>query len=131
MKQPSGEEAATPPYVALHERLRAVARGLEGAGHASEAEALHATLDAWWREQQAWDADLSRLLGLHHEINNALVGVRGNTQLLMMGPAGQLPGTRERLEVVIRESVRIQEAAGRLRELKLVVGGAGPTSHAA
>lgn len=131
MKHPADGGAVPPPYAVLHERLLELAQSIEAGGHPSEAEALRTTVASWWREQQDWDVRLAHSLGLHHEINNALVGVRGNTQLLLMGPAGQQPGTRERLEVVIRESIRIQEAAGRLRELRLVVGGAGPTSFAA
>ena len=61
---------------------------------------------------------MARQLGVHHDINNALVGVRGNAQLLLMGPAGQTPGARDRLEVVLRESDRIREAAHRLNALK-------------
>ena len=125
MKEAAHGETPAPPYAALRERLMELALTLEGAGRTNEAEALRRTVNDWWRDQQQWDTRLSQGLGLHHEINNALVGVRGNTQLLLMGPAGQQPGTRERLEVVIRESGRIQEAAGRLRELRLVIGGAG------
>jgi nitrogen-specific signal transduction histidine kinase len=131
VKEGARGEAPVPPYVALRDRLVELVRVLDGADRTAEAEMLRGMLAEWWREQQQWDARLSAGLGLHHEINNALVGVRGNTQLLLMGPAGQQPGTRERLEVVIRESGRIQEAAGRLRELKLVVGGPGNSSLAA
>jgi signal transduction histidine kinase len=129
--QPLAGDVAPPPYALLRERLLELARGIEASGHAVEADSLRATVTSWWQEQQVWDARLAQSLALHHEINNALVGVRGNTQLLLMGPAGQQPGTRERLEVVIRETGRIQEAAGRLRELKFVVGGSGPSSLAA
>jgi nitrogen-specific signal transduction histidine kinase len=71
------------------------------------------------------------VLGVHHEINNALVGVRGNTQLMLMDPSGPGPGARERLEVVLRESGRIQEATLRLRDLKGVLGSPVPRSDAA
>lgn len=131
MKNPADGETTPPPYAVLYQRLLELAQDIEATGHGSAAEALRTTVASWWREQHDWDVALAQSLGLHHEINNALVGVRGNTQLLLMGPAGQQPGTRERLEVVIRESIRIQEAAGRLRELRLVIGGGGPASFAA
>jgi nitrogen-specific signal transduction histidine kinase len=72
----------------------------------------------WWTEQQAWNDAFSNRLRLYHEINNALVGVRGNAQLLLLGPLGSEPEVRQRLEVMIRESTRIKEAASRLRELR-------------
>jgi nitrogen-specific signal transduction histidine kinase len=68
---------------------------------------------------------------VHHEINNASVGVRGNAQLMLMQPAGQAPGVRERLEVVLRESGRIQEATVRLGELKGLLGRPVQRPHAA
>jgi len=74
---------------------------------------------------------------VYHDINNALVGVRGNAQLLLMGPAGAVPGARDRLEVVLRESDRIREAAHRLNALKSVLAALaresepGPASRAA
>jgi len=67
-------------------------------------------------------------LSVNHDINNALVGVVGNTQLLGMGPAANVPGVKERLEVIAREANRIKGAASRLSELKhalLVEGGLG------
>jgi signal transduction histidine kinase len=67
-------------------------------------------------------------LSVNHDINNALVGVVGNTQLLGMGPAAAVPGVKERLEVIAREANRIKGAASRLSELKhalLVEGGLG------
>lgn len=111
-------EGMTPPWEALRGRLEAEAVALANAGDEARAAALRAVVDQWWSEQQAWNARAMELLGVHHEINNALVGVRGNAQLMLMNPAVQQPGLRERLEVVLRESSRIQEAAGRLAELK-------------
>ena len=72
-------------------------------------------------------------LSINHDINNALVGVFGNAQLLALGPAGQMPGVKERLEVIQREAKRIKDAALRLAEIKhsLIVegnGGGGGTS---
>jgi len=106
------------PHAALRITLQAVARRLETAGQADVARELGEATETWWQRQQGWTAELARELGVHHEINNALVGVRGNAQLLLMGPAAQAPGARDRLEVVLRESDRIREAAQRLNALK-------------
>ncbi len=67
-------------------------------------------------------------LSVNHDINNALVGVFGNAQLLSLGPAGQMPGVKERLDVIQREAKRIKDAALRLSEIKhsLIVEGRGP-----
>ena len=46
-------------------------------------------------------------LSVNHDINNALVGVFGNAQLLALGPAGQMPGVKERLDVIQREAKRM------------------------
>ena len=104
---------------------------LEAAGASEAAASLRALVQEWWTEQQAWNTRLTEVLGVHHEINNALVGIRGNAQLLLMNPAVQQQGIRDRLEVVLRESGRIQEATGRLSELKTGCGGAVPKSRAA
>jgi nitrogen-specific signal transduction histidine kinase len=60
---------------------------------------------------------VERLAELHHEINNALVGVRGHAQLLLHG-VGDQPRARERLEVILRESARIEKAVRQIRELQ-------------
>jgi len=119
-----------PPFETLHQRLMELANGIEAESPAA-AGALRETLESWWREQLEWNRETAALLSLHHEINNALVGVRGNAQLLMIGPAGKVPGVRERLEVVIRESERIQQAAARLRGLKATLGNREPGARAA
>ncbi len=119
------------PWLALHARLVEQADALARDGHADAAAALRATLESWWSEQRAWDEAAARVLGAHHDINNALVGVRGHAQLLMMGPVSQQPGVRDRLEVMLRESARIQEAAGRIRELRQALGGDGVPARAA
>jgi nitrogen-specific signal transduction histidine kinase len=98
-----------------------VARRLEAGGDGLNAGELRAALEAWVCEHRSWMAELARQLGLHHDINNALVGVRGNVQLLLMGPAAQAPGARDRLEIVLRESDRIREAATRLNALKVAL----------
>jgi signal transduction histidine kinase len=117
----AGALNGTPPG-APHPVLRAaildIARRLEAGGQAETACELRAALETWWREQLGWTGELARQLGVHHDINNALVGVRGNAQLLLMGPAAQAPGARDRLEVVLRESDRIRESAQRLNALK-------------
>ena len=124
-------QPGAPPHARLLEPLTAAADALERAGAAESAAMLRATVSAWWEEQQHWNARLAETLGVHHEINNALVGVRGNAQLILMSPAAQAPAIRERLEVVLRESGRIQEAAARLRDLKQVLGGNVPGARAA
>src|SRR5262249_49726466 len=120
-----------PPWLGLRERLLARAAACGQAGHPAEADGLRALVAEWWREQEPWNERMEAMLELHHEINNALVGVRGNVQLMLMNPAGQVPGLREKLEVVLRESGRIQEATARLRDLKSVLGGPHPRPRAA
>jgi nitrogen-specific signal transduction histidine kinase len=119
-----------PPYDALRARLVALADALDAKSPEAAAE-LRAVLEHWWADQLEWNGRIAASLGVHHEINNALVGVRGNAQLVMIGPAGQQPGVRERLEVVIRESERIQQAAARLRGLKSAFGSPDAPSRAA
>ena len=125
------------PHAALRTTLLDVARRLEAAGQTGAADELRAALERWWREQLGWTGGLARQLGVYHDINNALVGVRGNAQLLIMGPAGAVPGARDRLEVVLRESDRIREAACRLNALKSALAAlvreseSGPASRAA
>lgn len=118
----------TPPWEAFRDRLVREADAAEARGDRVGAESLREALASWWTRQLVWNARMADALGAHHEINNALVGIRGNAQLLLMNPAVQVPGIRERLEVVLRESGRIQEAAGRLRHLK--ASGSGPSSAA-
>jgi nitrogen-specific signal transduction histidine kinase len=121
---------APPPYEALRARLLALADALAAKSPEAAAE-LRAAVEHWWTDQLDWNARIAATLAVHHEINNALVGVRGNAQLVMIGPAGQQPGVRERLEVVIRESERIQQAAARLRGLKSAFGSPDAPSRAA
>ncbi len=117
----AGPPVPAPPQTALCQRVRAVAEQLQAAGEARLASELREALETWMREQRGWTVDLARQLGVHHDINNALVGVRGNVQLLLLGPAGQASGTRDRLEVVLRESDRIRDAATRLNALKIAL----------
>ena len=120
-----------PPFAHLRERLSTEADTLERSGATAAARTLREATQEWWVEQSEWNARVAELLSVHHEINNALVGVRGNAQLILMNPGSQSPGIRERLEVVLRESSRIQEAAVRLRDLKGILGGDVPGSRAA
>ena len=126
-----GERLAPPPFLRLRERLEEQAATIESGGDPHTAAALRALVEAWWFEQESWNARVRDVLGVHHEINNALVGVRGNTQLMLMDASGHVSGARERLEVVLRESGRIQEATLRLRDLKGVLGSPVPRSDAA
>jgi len=127
----TAEPLPRPPYERLREQLLAQASAQERGGDPEGAAAIRALLDGWWAEQEQWNTRVRDALGVHHEINNALVGVRGNAQLMLMNMAGQTPAVRERLEVVLRESGRIQEATVRLRELRQVLGSPIPRPHAA
>jgi hypothetical protein len=117
-----------PPWEALRAHLLAQAEEIEQRGDPSNAAALREAVAGWWVEQLEWNRRLVELLRLHHEINNALVGVSGNAQLLLMKPAGQQPGVKERLEVVLRESGLIEEAAHRLRKVRGAFGGSPPVA---
>ena len=125
------ERLEPPPFLRLRARLEEEAAIMDHAGEPRAAAALRALNDEWWFEQESWNTRVRDVLGVHHEINNALVGVRGNTQLMLMDPSGPGPDARERLEVVLRESGRIQEATLRLRDLKGVLGSPVPRSDAA
>ena len=127
----SGGRFVPPPAHALRTRLLATADDLARAGQEPAARALRATVEAWWAEEEAWLAGIVTVLRIHHEINNALVGVRGNAQLLLMTPTSEQPGVRERLEVIVRESTRIKEAAARINELKASIVGPGSSARAA
>ena len=120
-----------PPYERLREQLLEKASARERDGDPEGAAAMRSMVDGWWNEQEQWNTRVRDVLGVHHEINNALVGVRGNAQLMLINMAGQTPAVRERLEVVLRESGRIQEATVRLRELRQVLGSPVPRPHAA
>ena len=121
----AGERDDVSPWEWLGARMAQEAEAAAVRGDDASAVTLRELAQEWRNVQQELDARMTDLVGAHHEINNALVGIRGNAQLLLMNPAGQLPGIRERLEVVLRESGRIQEAAGRLRDCK--PGGGGPS----
>lgn len=128
----SPQEFALPasPHETLRRQLLAVADELQAADP-TRAQQLQALVTTWWDELSRWEARLAQVLGVHHEINNALVGVRGNAQLLLMDPNVQSPVVREKLDVLLRESGRIRDAAVRLRELKAAIHGPGSSSRAA
>ena len=125
------------PHATLRACLLDVVRHLEADGQTEAADRLRLALETWWRDQRVWTDEVMRQLGVHHDINNALVGVRGNVQLLLMGPATQAPGVKDRLGVVLRESDRIREAALRINALKMALttvaheGESTPSSRAA
>jgi len=119
------------PHDELKRHLLALADELQIGGDPARARELQMLVATWWDELARWEGRLAQMLGVHHEINNALVGVRGNAQLLLLDPNAQSPVIREKLEVLLRESGRIRDAAARLRELKAALHGPGTSSRAA
>ena len=109
------------PWPALRAELLRHAEEHARAGDEVGAARLRALVDAWWDEQCAWAHQVVETLRLHHEVNNALVGVSGNAQLLLLGPPGRQPAVRERLEIVLREARRIEVAVQRLRALRVAL----------
>src|SRR5437867_10963459 len=93
-------EFPLPLWHGLKVRLMDRAAELAIAGDAAGAAVLRTLIESWWREQQQWDTAARELLRANHEINNALVGVSGNAQLMLLSPAGQQPKIRERPQVV-------------------------------
>jgi len=71
---------------------------------------------------ESWERDLrgrvSAVLATHHDMNNALTGVFGNAQLVLLGPASEVPGVRQRLETLLREAERLRDATAQLRTLR-------------
>jgi hypothetical protein len=117
MVHPTTSPVPPPPWKELRERLLGRADDIAD-GDPAGAAVLRALVESWWEDQEEWNAALIEELRLHHDINNALVGISGNAQLLLLSPVAQQPALRERLEVVLRESTRIEYAARRLRALK-------------
>lgn len=110
------------PRPGMDAELEAIAALLRTrAGDSGAAELADRVEQAGQRLSDETDA-LKRLflssLSVNHDINNALVGVVGNAQLLGLGPAAALPGVKERLDVIARESNRIKQATLKLSELK-------------
>jgi len=96
----------------------ALAEWLEGHGNAEGAERARVLAD----RLLVWEAEVTRRTGealaVHHEIRNALTGVLGNAQLVLMGAAAEVPGVRRRLEVLIQEAERIKEITDRLHKAR-------------
>ena len=109
------------PWTALRTTLLAHADEHERAGDELGAARLRQLVGGWWEEQNVWSGQVVETLRLHHEVNNALVGVSGNAQLLLLGPLGSQPGARERLETVLREARRIEGLVSRLRALRAAI----------
>jgi signal transduction histidine kinase len=118
----NGPVPSTPPWHALRARLLERSEAMRAAGDGAGAALLHAIVESWWQEQQLWDSALREALMANHEINNALVGVSGNVQLLLMSAIGRHPGVRERLETVLREAGRVERATRNLAERKAQLG---------
>jgi len=110
------------PRPVMDAELEAIAALLRTrVGDAGAAELAERVEQAGLRLSGETDSLKRRLLSslsVNHDINNALVGVVGNAQLLGLGPAAALPGVKERLEVIARESNRIKQATLKLSELK-------------
>jgi signal transduction histidine kinase len=111
-----------PPWETLYQRLLERAEGMRAAGDEAGAAVLHALVQEWWGEQQEWTEELCEALRANHEINNALVGVSGNVQLLLLSPTGREPGVKERLQTILREAGRVERAARGLQETKSRLG---------
>jgi signal transduction histidine kinase len=97
---------------------RYFARGLLERGDeelARQAQALAEQVESW---ESAWRRRVTEVLAAHHEMNNALTGVFGNAQLVLLGPASELPGVRQRMESLLREAERLRDATSQLRALR-------------
>jgi signal transduction histidine kinase len=95
-----------------------IAAWLEGRGENEAAGRVRALADHLieWESQvtrQAGDA-----LAVHHDIRNALTGVLGNAQLVLMGPGADVPGVRRRLESLVHEAERIKDITDRLHQAR-------------
>ena len=126
--RPPAAAVPPPPWKELRERLLGRADEIAD-GDPAGAAVLRTLVESWWEDQREWNEALLEELRLHHDINNALVGISGNAQLLLLSPVAQQPALRERLEVVLRESTRIEYAARRLRALKTAFEHDGNGGH--
>jgi len=124
-------DGAVAPADGFRQRLHVIANQVAAAGMPESADALRGEIETWWMEQQGREQSLTTLLELHHEINNALVGVRGHAQIMLHGSAASEPKVRDRLEVIIRESGRIEKAAQQVRKISHHLAGFDPASLAA
>jgi len=119
---PLGTPSSAPPWVTLRDRLLERAEGMNASGDVTGAAVLRAMVESWWGEQQRWTEELGEALRANHEINNALVGVSGNAQLLLLSPTGQQPAVKERLQIILREASRVERAARDLQETRARLG---------
>ena len=122
MNVPLGTPSSAPPWVTLREQLLERAAGMNASGDETGAAMLRALVESWWGEQQRWTETLREALRANHEINNALVGVSGNAQLLLLSPTGQQPAVKERLQIILREANRVERAARELQETRARLG---------
>ena len=114
---------------------RELAEWLEGKNQPEAAERVRALSD----HLIEWEARVTRQVGealaVHHDIRNALTGVLGNAQLVLMGPGAEVPGVKRRLESLIHEAERIKDITDRLHraraDLLAAESGASPTDGAA
>jgi signal transduction histidine kinase len=82
---------------------------------ARQAQALAEQVESW---ESAWRRRVTEVLATHHEMNNALTGVFGNAQLVLLGPASEVPGVRQRLESLLKEAERLRDATAQLKALR-------------
>jgi signal transduction histidine kinase len=112
------------------ERLSSLAQWLESRGQeqaAEETRRVNESLDAW---EAALARRAAAPLAAHHDIRNALTGVLGNAQLLLMGPAAEVPGVRKRLESLTREAERIRDMADALARARVELMGTADRAQA-
>jgi len=98
----------------IRSRLLEVARVIGEAGSpelAGELREIAEGLDEFAARDGASGAPPLPSTAALHEIHNALVGIRGHARLLMASSAGEQPRVRDGLEVILRESSRIEKAA--------------------
>ena len=95
-----------------------LARWLEEGGQPEAAERVRVLAD----HLIEWEAQVTRqateALAVHHDIRNALTGVLGNAQLVLMGPGAEVPGVRRRLESLVHEAERIKDITDRLHQAR-------------
>jgi len=115
------------PRPTMDAELEAIVAQLRAEGSSVLADRLEQAGLRLCEESDALKRRLLASLSVNHDINNALVGVVGNAQLLGLGPAAALPGVKDRLDVIARESNRIKQATLKLSELKqaLLIEGRG------
>ncbi|HKA24409.1 MAG TPA: histidine kinase dimerization/phospho-acceptor domain-containing protein [Candidatus Eisenbacteria bacterium] len=95
-----------------------IVKWLEGRGEHEAAGRVRALADRLGE----WEAQVTRqvvdTLAVHHDIRNALTGVLGNAQLVLMGPGAEVPGVRRRLESLVHEAERIKDITDRLHQAR-------------